>query len=710
MGHGVQNMLAKSTLDRLFAPQTVAILGASNDVQRISGRPLHYMVKAGYAGQLFPVNPKRDTVQGVAAYPSLADLPCVPDVALICVGAGQVKQAVTDCVAQGIGAAVIYASGFAEMGDEGLAEQAALHAMAQTAGLRLLGPNCLGLFNAHSGFIGTFASTFDDGLIVPGPVAVVSQSGAYGAHLAHMCRARNTGIGYWASTGNEIDIDVAAGIEWFAGRDDVSTILAYAEGIRNGAALVKALARARAANKAVVFFKAGTSKAGLAAALSHTAALAGEDAVMDAVFDEFGVVRARTAEEHVDYAYAFSRGRRPKGRKVGLVSLSGGFGIQMADAAERAGLEVAPMPAAPRAELAAMVPMGSMANPCDVTAAALNDLTILERCFQAMAGPGGYDMAVGHFTMLPSAPSVGPRLQAAIGHLPQALADWPVALVMLAPADVVRHYEDQGFLVFHDSERAMKSLAALAEIALRPPPEPEVTAGGPRQDLAQTGYSEIAAAQILAAAGISFLPQHLVRSAEKASAAWALIGGPVAMKIVSADIAHKTEIGGVLLNVASQLAVSEGFDTLMARAGQHRPGARIEGVMLVPMAPKGIEVILGIKNDPAFGPVVVLGLGGTLAELFDEVVLRRAPVSAAQALAMMAKPSWGRLLQGYRGAAPADCAALAEMIAALSRFAAANAAQISAIDLNPVVVLPEGQGAIALDAVLETHASIRSEE
>jgi acetate---CoA ligase (ADP-forming) len=702
-------MSEKSTLNRLFAPETVAILGASNDVQRISGRPLHYMVKAEYAGQIYPVNPKRDTVQGLAAYPSLADLPSVPDLALICVGAGQVQQAVKDCVAQGIGAAVIYASGFAEMGPAGLAQQVELRAIAAGSGLRLLGPNCLGLFNSHSGFIGTFASTFDDGLIAPGPVAVVSQSGAYGAHLAHMCRARNTGIGYWASTGNEVDIDVAAGIDWFAGREDVSTILAYAEGIRDGAALIKALARAREANKAVVFFKAGTSKAGLAAAVSHTAALAGEDAVMDAIFDEFGVIRAHTAEEHVDYAYAFSRGRRPRGRKVGLVSLSGGFGIQMADAAERVGLDVAPMPAQLRAELEAIVPMGSMANPCDVTAAALNDLTILDRSFRTLAGPGGYDMAVGHFTMLPSSPSVGPRLQEAIGPLPQALADWPIALVMLAQAVVVHNYEEQGFLVFHDSERAMKTLAALAEVSLRPPPEAEVAAVGTRQDLAQATYSEIAAAEVLGAAGIAFLPQRLVTSTAEASASWASIARPAAMKIVSADILHKTEIGGVLLNVASQEAASAGFDTLMARARAHRPEARIDGVMVVPMSPKGVEVILGVKNDPAFGPVMMLGLGGTMAELFDEVVLRRAPVSQAQALSMIAKPSWGRLLQGYRGAPPADCAALADMIVALSGFAAANAAQISSIDLNPVVVLAEGQGALALDVVLETHASTRSE-
>lgn len=694
--------MSDHSLDKLFAPESVAIVGASDDPNRISGKPLRFMREAGYAGKIFPINPGRAEVQGLRAYASLLDLPEVPEFALICVSANQVASAIASCAALGVGAATIFASGYAELGEAGSRQQAEIAEVAKATGIRLLGPNCLGVFNSKTGFIGSFASTFEDGPVEPGPLAIVSQSGAYGAHIGYMCKQRGAGVGYWVSTGNEIDVDVADAIDWLAGRDDVSVIMAYAEGFRNGPKLIAALGKARDNGKSVVFNKAGVSSVGQQAATSHTAALAGEDRVVYAVFREFGVCRVQTAEAHVDIAIALSRGSLPAGRKVGLVSLSGGFGIQMADAAERWGLEVVPMPDAVQAKLSPLAPLGSMRNPFDVTAAALNDLEVLPKTFEAMFTDGKLDCAIGHFTSLPCSPSVASRLKSALVGLPKRFPDKPIALVMIAPDDERRSYEAAGFHVFTDSEFAARAMSALVHagggrssktVEAEIPPMPPANLGGT--------LNELAASAILQAAGIRYPQTRLVTSSREAADAWRDLGPRVAMKIVSPEIVHKSDVGGVRLGVDSETTAAVAFTDIMDQVRATRPDALLEGVLVAPMIDKGVEVILGVKHDPSFGPVVLVGHGGILAELIGRTSLRRAPVSAAVAEAMIDEIGLGGLLDGARGSAKADRAALVEMIVALGRFAAANAASILAIDINPVVVL--SKGAFALDAVIESQ-------
>lgn len=698
-------------LTRAFCPRSVAVIGAADDIGRISGRPLYYMAKSGFTGTIYPVNNRRETVQGMRAYPSLGDLPETPDTALICLPAGAIEGAVKDCVARGVGSAVVFASGFAELGADGVRVQNAIADAAKAGGLRLFGPNCLGLFHTGSGYIGTFASLFDYGMMDDGPVAIVSQSGAYAAHLAHLCRERNMGIGYWASTGNEADVDVAECIAWLARRDDVSVIMAYAEGVRDGRALIDALHEAHARRKPVIFMKAGESKVGSAAAQSHTATLAGEAAIYDAVFAEYGVHRVRTAEEHVDVAYACSQGRFPKGPKVGLVSLSGGFGIQMSDAAERYGLDVAPMPTSAKEKLKQAVPFGNMDNPCDVTAGALNDMGTLTTTVKTLYEEGGYDAVVGSFTILPASPSYGPRMKEAIIAGAQGHLDHPTVLCMLAGDDVVRSYESEGFLVYSDGERAIRSLAALYRLradfdrrVVRVAVDESL-----RRNLGTRTLSEAGAQALLREAGLPFPSSEVATSAEQAAQAWARLGQRVAMKILSPDILHKTEIGGVALGIDSADRARSAYGALLANAAAHAPAAHIDGVLVVPMAPEGVEVILGAKIDPVFGPVVVVGLGGIFTELLQDVSLRCAPVSRATAHAMIAEIAGYPLLRGYRGSRPSDVEALASAIAQLSQFAAANADQIESIEINPVRVLEAGRGVLALDAVValshRSHAS-----
>ncbi|WP_142781764.1 acetate--CoA ligase family protein [Agrobacterium sp. T29] len=696
-------MTLRTTFDRIFNPASVAVIGASDDRQRLSGRPLHYMLSAGYKGDIFAVHPKREVVQGLKAYRSLADVPTNPDMALICVSAERTLAALEECALRGVAGAVVFASGFAEVGDEGMRAQAEIARISGESGMRIFGPNCLGVFNSASGFIGTFASTFDEGPIEDGQVAVISQSGAYGAHLAHMCRSRGVGIRYWASTGNEVDVDVATCIGWMAEREDVSVIMVYAEGIRDGQALIRSLEMARRNRKAVVFFKAGESEAGSAAAMSHTAALAGEERVIDAIFAEFGVCRVYSAEEHVDVAYACTRQKFPKGRKVALVSLSGGFGIQMADAAERNKLDVKPTSPELRHKLSELAPFGSMVNPCDVTAGALNNLDTLSKTFSLLYEEGGYDAIVGHFTMLPSSPTFGDALMAAIDDGTRAHRDRPTVLCMLASKETVKRYEDMGFLVFNDTARAMSALSALARLREgfdAAPAEAMPVIEAVAVNVASP-LSELASLGILKAAGIPFLPTTLVQSAEEAVLAWSSSGStPVVMKIVSPDILHKTEIGGVILGVDGEEAVRSAFVTLKDRAARAAPDARIEGIMVVPMAPRGVEVIAGIKRDPAFGPMVMFGLGGTMAELFEDVSIRRAPFGTEEAKRMIGATRCAQLLHGFRGGDPADIEALAMLLSRLSIFAEATRDTVDSVDINPVLVLKAGSGVFALDAVV----------
>lgn len=702
---------APNFLDRALRPQTVAIVGASNNISRISGRALHYLKSAGFTGEIFAINPKRDTVQGLPAYASLEEVPTSPDIALICLGAAHLRQAIIDCADAGIGAAVIFAAGFAETGEEGMAAQTEIEDLARDRGVRLFGPNCLGVMNSSIGFMGTFSSAFDREVPTPGGIAIVSQSGAYGGHLAYLCAKRNMGVSYWISTGNESDVDVAECIDWLARQDDVSVILAYAEGVKDGARFSAALETARANRTPIVFMKVGGSALGAQAAQSHTASLAGEDTVFDAVLRQHGAYRALTTQEQVDVAYACSRKVYPAGRSLGIVTVSGGFGVQLCDAADRHGLDVSPLAERGRAHLREINPMGSDNNPCDTTANWLNDTSLITQTLHVMYAEGGYDSIVAALTMLPDTEHAGAPVREAITAGTVDFLDRPTVLCMEARDSVVKAYEEDGFLVYDDAERATVALSALnffveSWSASAQTSEPAFAGG----DLGSGALSEAAARSALLAVGIPFLPAEVVAGADDLAAATARMSAPYALKIVSADIAHKTEIGGVVLDVGDLAAAEAARRGILARAGAALPDAQIDGVLVSSMAPEGIEVIIGVSNDPVFGPVTMFGLGGTLAELFGDVALRIGRIGAEEAAAMIAQTRSAALIEGYRGNPAGDLTALAETIAALSEFGAAHADQLDSVEINPLLVLPPGEGVVALDALIVLRDSGRGQE
>jgi len=696
-----------TSLDALFRPRSVAILGASDDATRISGRPVRYLIEGGFKGGIYPVNPNRETVQGLKAYKTLADVPEVPDVALLAVPAALTEQAVRECVERGVKGAVIFSAGYAESGEDGLAIQDRITAIARAGGLRLLGPNCLGIFNPQIGFFGTFTQSLDKEMPGPGPLGIISQSGAYGSHIAYLARKRGIGINYWITTGNEADVDVAESLEWMAGQPDIKVIMAYVEGVRDGERFRRALELARANRKPIVMMKVGRSEIGARAASSHTASLAGSDAIYDALFRQYGVHRATTTEEQIDVAYACARGIFPQGNKLGVVTLSGGAGVLISDSAERNGLDVAPMPDAAQAILQELLPFATVVNPVDTTAQALNDMNLLAKNIEVILDQGGYDMLIGFFSTLPMTRTLSGPLRNAIAKGCEKFPDRLIAMSMIGDAEAVAAYEASGFLVFEDSDRAVAALAALANFAQAFDRAGTVKPVAAATPIGGTALSERAAKQLLAKAGIPFLDERIATDAGAAGAAADAIGYPVVLKIVSPDIEHKTEIGGVLVGVSDRAGVEQGFATLMQRARQHRPDATIEGVLVAPMAKKGVEVIVGVSRDPVFGPAVMFGLGGVHVEVLKDVTFRLAPFDRAEAVRMIDEIRGRALLSGVRGAAPSDVDALADLLVSISEFAAAHRDDIETIDLNPVLAWPKGEGVVALDALVVPRQDLR---
>ena len=695
-----------ASLDSLLKPRSVAVLGASADKFRIGGRPISYMLQQEFQGSILPVNPNRTEIQGLRAYPSVADLPEVPDTAIVAVPGALALQALDDLGARGVRSAIMFTAGFAEVDEAGAEAQATLVATARRHGMRLLGPNCLGLFNAHVGFYPIFSSSFENGFPVQprpgtGSVGIASQSGAYGTHVFAVARGRGIATPICITTGNEADVTIGDAIGWMAEDPGTDVIAAYAEGIRESASLLAALGAARDAKKPVILMKVGTSAIGATAAQSHTASIAGDDAVTSAVLAEFGVVRARSTEEMLDIAALATRRIYPVRNTLGVITVSGGAGVLISDAAEAVGLELPPMPEDAQARLKALVGFSAPRNPVDCTAQVFNDMSLVGRFMDSMLEDGGYATCLAFFTQVGGSPSIAPRLREQLQAIRARHPDRLYVLSVVARPDQVAEYEADGFTVFEDPTRAVIAIHAMGRFgqafAATPDPAPTLP---PSLSLPSHAVSEAEAKRLLAKAGIAVAPERACATAGEAVEAARLLGWPVVMKILSPDIVHKSEVGGVLLGVADEAAVRQGHATLLDRARHHAPGARIEGVLVAKQLAGGTECIMGIQQDPIFGPVALFGLGGIFVEILRDVALHRCPFGPAVAERMIRSIRTAPILLGARGRPPADIAALATMLSNLSIFATQAGPALRAIDLNPVLALPDG--AYAVDAVIET--------
>ena len=693
-------------LDALMRPRSIAIVGASQDATKIGGRPVDLLRRYGYAGHIYPVNPKASTVQGLQAYASLDEVPEAPDLAIIAVDAEKTPEAVEQCAARGVRSVVVFSSGFAELGEKGRAMQQRLHVAARCSGMRLLGPNCLGAVNIADKCIATFSIVLEHSLPAAGSLGIVSQSGNLGSFTMRLASDRGVGVSHFITTGNECDIDIADGIAWLARDPATKVILCCLETCRDAGRLISALTEARDAGKPVIALKIGTSAAGQAAAASHTGAMAGSDAVFDALLARNGAVRVRSIEELIDLGHAASillPDRLPAGSRLALLTASGGFGILLADSAQSVGLSLPELSEATQRTILELVPFASARNPVDATAQMSSRPDLLKKILSAVVADDRCDAVVLPLPFSLYMPRLRSVYMEALRSIREQYPERPVILCVDGPEDALAELHTMGYPTVASFDGCCATVAALARLqaATKRPKDESSPAVEPATPLSADAFrNELGAKRALADAGIPVLAERLVRSADDAAHAATEAGFAVVLKIASPDLPHKTEVGGVVVGLRSEAEVRQAFASMLERVAAKAPRAAIDGVIVAPMA-KGIaELILGSRTDPVFGPVVMVGLGGIFAEVLQDTAVQMAPVSEAQAMAMLKSLKAFAVLNGARGRPRADLKAAARAIVALSRFAVAHAETISEIDINPLMLRAEGEGAVALDALL----------
>jgi acetate---CoA ligase (ADP-forming) len=696
-------------LQSFFWPQSIAVLGASPDVHRIRGRLLHQLRENGFPGRILPINPSYQEIEGLPCYPSIAAVGAPVDLALVAIPAAGVAPALEECAKAGVKNALIISSGFAEEGGAAGDMQAALVDVTQRTGIRACGPNCEGYYNALGKVATTFSPTVetkdDDGrvLVSERRIGVIAQSGGIGFALFNRGKAAGIGFSYVISTGNEADLNMGDFLDYMVEDPHTHAVMLFCEAVRNGPSFVAALAKARRIGKPVIAIKVGRSAAGSRASASHTASLSGSYTAYRAVFERYGVIEAEDADEAVAIAGVVVTCPLPKGRRVGIITPSGGGGVWMADTLSAHGLTVPPLSAAMQTTLRPLMPSyGASGNPVDVTAQGSNTAPAVMSAMERLAESDEIDMLV-LITSLTSETRVSldaERVRAVAARCAKPMTVWTYTL----PSAFGREKAAGCGLFVHSDLRnvgvAMGKLAGYAEALAHPIPAlPEAADVTPIPPGLPRVLPEYAAKHALAA----FLPpshEVLATTAAEATDAAADLGFPVALKIQSPDLPHKTEAGGVRLGLADAAGVRDAYDAMMRDVLAHKPDARIDGVVVQRMAPKGHELVIGMVNDATFGPVMMVGFGGVTVELFGDVAHSPAPVDATEAERMIRSLRSAPLLTGFRGSKPIDLAPIAALIARLSDAALAHADRIAEMEFNPVILHADGSGLTVADALI----------
>ncbi len=688
-------------MDRLLSPRSIVMVGASNKVAGINGQVFANLVRA-FDGPVMPVNARDETVQGIAAYPSVLALPGPVDLAVVVVPAPHVPGVLEECAERGVGGAVVITSGFAESGGEGVALQQGITDLARRTGLRVIGPNCIGYMNLGGGVMANFALPPTAPLPPAGPVALVSQSGGFGSYITTKAMLAGLKLGWFVSTGNESDVNIAAVLRYLVERDDTRVLMVFSETLRDPEVFIDAASRAVELDKPIVLLKAGRSDAAARAALSHTASIVGSSGVLDAVCRQYGVFVVHTMEEMLDLGTIFQDGRRVAARRVGIMTSSGGAGVLLADAASEEGLEVPEIPADEQATMMALMPVpfyGSVTNPVDTTAQVVAMPESFHKVLTAMGGSRVVDM-------------VAPVIWGIAGAQTDSVIDFyehtdkPVALTSTVWVDDL---QEKGVPTYTDPHRAMHALGAVADLSLRSvdhsargswKPDDGRVVRARRILNARGGHRsllESAGKELLALYGVPVTRERLVQSVDEAVAAAEGIGGAVALKVMSYALAHKTEYGAVRLGLRGADAVREAYEEMVDEVGRKAPDAVREGVLVQQMVPARVELTAGIHRDPVFGPTVVLGLGGILVEILSETAILRPPFGPATAERALAGLLGGRLVQGGRGLNEAEQRAAGAVMVGLGDLAL-ELEEVSEVDVNPVRV---ADGAVcAADALV----------
>jgi acetyltransferase len=664
--------MSASDLKSFFHPTGVAIIGASSSPGKLGHEILKNLIDCGYSGAIYPINPKSDRVLGLACYKSIKEIPEAVDLAVIIIPARFVAQSIRECGEKGVKGAIVISGGFSEAGPEGEELQTALAETARECGVRLIGPNCQGVNNPYTPLCASWPL-----LTRKGRVAVISQSGTVGAAMMDWFSVEELGVSSFVSLGNRADVDEIDLLEYFENDPNTAVIAAYLEGIKNPGRFREVMATL---TKPLVALKSGRTPKGRVAAESHTKSLAGADAIYSSLFKRHGVCRAETIEEFYDFAKAFAYLKPPEGNRILLITTSGGSAILATDAAEREGLEVSPLPRELADQLEGVVPAHAIrGNPLDLTGDANAEMfnEVIQRArpyYDTLGVIFGDPIVDASEVATPGANEI---------------------IMYLGGAEVEREEKAKmhlrGIPVYPTPERGIRALAQLVPASKKAKPASSTfpaASGSSRMGLFECF-------QFLESSGFGCIASRFADSPGKAVHVAHQLGFPVAMKIDSPDILHKTDVGGVRLNLLSSQDVRAAYEEMMEQVKKVRPEARVQGVVVSAMASPGLEVILGMSRDPQFGPVFLFGLGGITVELFRDVSMRLLPVTKEDALEMLQEIKGAPLLKGFRGRSPVDEQALAEGVLKLARITEENE-DIVEIDLNPVVAYREGM--VVVDA------------
>lgn len=661
------------------------------------GFVLHALRRHNFSGRLIPVNPRYGDIGGLPCVPSLSDIDDVVDLAVFAIPVGTLLSTLEDTPEGAIKTALVLTSGFSEVGDDGARLERELVGIARKKGIRLIGPNSVGLVNLDNGLVATISQAFDQVGMISGDVVLVSQSGAFGTALVARAQQEGLGFRYFISTGNEADLQFTDLARSLIVRSDVRVVCGYLENIRSGDAFIELASHAVALRKPLIVLKAGSSVVGSLAAKSHTGALVGSDAVAQCIFDTYHVIRARDGDHFLELLKTFERTPPAKGKRLAVVSHSGGAGVMAADAAASEHAEMPGLPDDVKRKLTEALPgYATISNPLDMTGAASLQAKLMVHCLNLMLQSDAYDAGLLCVALIwREGAALFSELEGAARS-----CEKPFAVSWAAPSDdIAANLRTSSIPFFADPARAAGALARKlayddACARVRSQTTQAVPSRRPvhRSEASTTGR-QIA---LLERYGIPLPRQVLARTLEEAEAFRAAINCPVAVKVAASDLLHRTETGAVATDVASPEELAEAYRVVLANVAQHGSKAKIDGVLVQEMIRGLAQAFVGMKRDPTFGPIIGVGPGGTFVELFGKLVMRPAPIDHARALEMLQDSPLDALLLGFRGAPPLDRNALANLISKLSRLAI-DAPDFIEIEFNPIIVLPQGDGCAAVD-------------
>lgn len=701
----------RTQMQALLSPRSVVIVGASADYSKFTGRTVKYVLKHGYQGRLYAVNPARSSISGIPCFPSLRDLPEAVDAAFIQIAARGIPAVIEQCIEKQIKGIIIHSAGLGEDGKEGVKTRERIRSQVREAGIRIVGPNCAGIANMTRNIVLSPIVCYELDAIPRGRIGLISQSG--GLTGAYVTRAADRGIGFShvISTGNEMDLGVGEFTRYLVEDENTDAIAIFLEALRDVACFREAAVEAIGARKPIVVLKVGRTEIGARAAASHTGALTGADAVYDAFFRQYGITRVETLEDLFEVPALLCKTKPPSGRNVGVITTTGGGATIVVEAAAQAGLKFPPpCDDAIRAATAFLPSFAAKTNPMDVT----------------MSGTGGgfrngLDLLLKDdtFDMIVGVVGTSSQFEPELGVQPIVDASRDATKPLAAfcnpnAAEALRLFEKQGIPSFRTPEacgRALGYLVTYGEAVKsfdrrrdqQQAPDPASPAARMARSIlagAGTILNEHDSKRVLAACGIPVTRERLAGDPEAAKQAAGEIGYPVALKVMSAHIPHKTDAGVIRLGIRSEAELEASFGDLIARAKGFRADAQIDGILVQEMAERGVEVIVGMKREPGFGPVILFGLGGVSVEVFRDVAFRIPPFGLSDARDMIGEVRGAKLLNGFRGMAKMDMEAIAETLVRVAALALDLGEQIRELDINPLVVYPEGKGVKVVDALI----------